>query len=77
MWRPDLIIIGKKEQEGIIIDIAAPADVSVEEKEKRKSGKVPGFEERDQKILEIKECINCPSSETEKGIESVKTRVFC
>ena len=34
--RPDLIVIDKKEQKGIIIDIAIPADVRVEEKEKEK-----------------------------------------
>ena len=34
--RPDVIVIDKKEQKGIIIDIAAPADVRVEEKEKEK-----------------------------------------
>ena len=32
--RPDLIVIDKKEQKGIIIDIALPAAVRVEEKEK-------------------------------------------
>ena len=34
--QPDLIVIDKKEQKGIIIDIALPADVRVEEKEKEK-----------------------------------------
>ena len=34
--RPELIVIDKKEQKGIIIDIAVPADVRVEEKEKEK-----------------------------------------
>ena len=34
--RPDLIVIDKKEQKGIIIDIAVPADARVEEKEKEK-----------------------------------------
>ena len=34
--RPELIVIGKKEQKGIIIAIAVPADVGVEEKEKEK-----------------------------------------
>ena len=43
--RPDLIIIDKKKQNGIIIDIAVPADVRVEEK-KRKSGKIQEFEKR-------------------------------
>ena len=33
--RPDLIVIDKKEQKEIIIDIAVPADVRVEEKEKK------------------------------------------
>ena len=32
--RSDLIVIDKKEQKGITIDIAVPADVRVEEKEK-------------------------------------------
>ena len=34
--RPDLIVIDKKKQRGIIIDIAVPADVRIEEKEKEK-----------------------------------------
>ena len=34
--RPELIVIDKKEQKGIIIDIAVPADVRVEAKEKEK-----------------------------------------
>ena len=34
--RPDLIVIDKKEQKGIIIDIVVPADVRVEEKENEK-----------------------------------------
>ena len=34
--RHDLIVIDKKEQKGIIIDIAVPADVRIEEKEKEK-----------------------------------------
>ena len=57
----DLIVIDKKEQKGIIIDIAVRTDVRVEKKEK-KSGKVPGFEKRDQKIVEIEKCRNCPCS---------------
>ena len=57
--QPDLIVTNKKEQKGIIIDIAIPADVRVEEKEKEKVQKVSGFEKRDQKIVEIKKCRNC------------------
>ena len=34
--RPDLIVIDKKEQKGIIVDIAVPADIRVKEKEKEK-----------------------------------------
>ena len=34
--RPDIIVIDKKEREGIIIDIAVQADVRVGEKEKEK-----------------------------------------
>ena len=33
--RPDLIVIDKKEQKGIIIDIAVPADIRVEEKKEK------------------------------------------
>ena len=34
--RPDLIVIDKEEQKGIIVDIAVPADIRVKEKEKEK-----------------------------------------
>ena len=34
--RPGLIVIDKKEQKRIITDIAVPADVTVEDKEKEK-----------------------------------------
>ena len=61
--RPDLIVIDKKEQKVIIIDTAVPADVRVEEKKRRKSGKVPGFQKRDQKIVEIEKYRSCPCSD--------------
>ena len=62
--RLDLIVIDKKEQKGIIINIAVPADVRVEKgKRKIKSGKVRGFEKRDQKIVEIEKCRNCLCSD--------------
>ena len=50
--RPDIILIDKKEWKEIIIDIAVPADLRVGEKRKEKSGKIPGLEERDLKIVE-------------------------
>ena len=51
--RPDIIIvIDKKERKGTIIDIAVPADVRIGEKEMQKVEKIPGLEERDQKIVE-------------------------
>ena len=34
--RPDIIVIDKKERKGLIIDIAVPADVRVEKKEREK-----------------------------------------
>ena len=37
--RPDIIVIDQKEQKGIIIDIAVPADVTLREKEKEKEEK--------------------------------------
>ena len=33
--KPDIIVIDKKEQRGIIIDIAVPADVRVRKKDKK------------------------------------------
>ena len=49
--RPDIIVIDKKERKGIIIDIAAPADVREGGKRKGKSRKIPGLEERDWKTV--------------------------
>ena len=47
--RPDIIVIDKKENKGIIIDIAVPGDVRVGEKESEKveNRKVPGIEDED------------------------------
>ena len=45
--RPDLIVIDKKEQKGIIIDIAVPADVRIDEKEK---GKVEKYQDLKKEI---------------------------
>ena len=53
----------KKKQKVIIIDIVVPADVKIEEKEKRKSAKVPEFEERNQKIVGIEKCRIFPCSD--------------
>ena len=36
LWDINIFLIDKKEQKGIVIDIAVPADVRVEEKEKEK-----------------------------------------
>ena len=47
--RPDLIVIDKREQKGIIIDIAVPADVRVQEKEKEKVEKYQDLKKKDQK----------------------------
>ena len=41
--RPDIILIDKKEQKGIITDIAVPADVKVGEKEREKVEKYQDF----------------------------------
>ena len=48
--RPDMILIDKKEQKGIIIDIAAPADERVGQR-KGENGKVPRLKERDWEIV--------------------------
>ena len=57
--RPELIVIDKKEQKGIVIDIAVPVNVRVDKIEKEEeSEKVAEFEKRDQKIVEIEKCRN-------------------
>ena len=48
---PDITAIDKKEQKGIIIDIAVAADVRVVEKRKDESGKEPGLEKRIWKVV--------------------------
>ena len=50
--KSDVIIIDKKERKRIIIDIALPADIRIEEKEREKVENKSGFEERDRKIVE-------------------------
>ena len=52
--RPDLIVIDKREQKGIIIDIAVPADVRVQEKEKEKVENYQDLKKRDQKRHSLK-----------------------
>ena len=42
----DLIVIGKKEQKGIIAGIAVPADVRVEKKEKEKGERYQDFQKK-------------------------------
>ena len=61
--RPDLIVIDKKEQKGIIIDIAVSADIGVEGKEKEQLKKYQNFKKRDQKIVEIEKYRNCSCSD--------------
>ena len=51
--RPDTILIDKKEQKGIIIDIVLPADVRVRKK-KGESEKASGLKERNLKIVRTK-----------------------
>ena len=62
--RPDLIVIDKKEQKGIIIDSAVPAVVRVEEKEKDKVEKYQHLKKGIRRLwkLRIQKCRNCPCS---------------
>ena len=53
--RPDLIVIDKKEQKGIIIVIAVPADVRIEEKEK---GKVEKYQNLKKEIRRVRKLRN-------------------
>ena len=52
--RPDLIVIDKKEQKGIIIDIAVPADVRVEEKEKEKVEKYQDLKKEIRRLWKLR-----------------------
>ena len=52
--RPDLIVIDKKEQKGILIDTAIPADVRVEEKEKEKVEKYQDLKREVRRLWKLK-----------------------
>ena len=52
--RPDLIVIDKKEQKGIIIDIAVPADVRVEKKEKEKVEKYQDLKKEIRRLWKLR-----------------------
>ena len=60
--RPDIILIDKKEQKGIIIDIAVPADLRVGKKERKKVEKHQCLK-RDWKIVETKNDRSCACSD--------------
>ena len=52
--RPDIIVIDKKEQKGIIIDIAVPADVRVGEKEREKVKKYRELKKKIGRLWKLK-----------------------
>ena len=52
--RPDLIVIDKKEQKGIIIDIGVPADVRIEEKEKEKVEKYQDLKKEIRRLWKLR-----------------------
>ena len=52
--RPDLIVIDKKEEKGIIIDIAVPADVRIEEKEKAKVEKYQDLKKEIRRLSKLR-----------------------
>ena len=52
--RPDLIVIDKKGQKGIIIDIAVPADVRVQEKEKEKVEKYQDLKKEIRRLWKLR-----------------------
>ena len=56
--RPDLIVIDKKKQKGIIIDIAVPADVRVGEKEREKVKKYCERERERERERRLEDCAN-------------------
>ena len=52
--RPDLIVIGKKEQKRIIIDIDVSTDVRVEEKEKEKVEKYQDLKRKIRRLWKLR-----------------------
>ena len=52
--RPDIIVIDKKERKGLIIDIAVPADVRVEEKEREKVKKYQDLKREIRRLWKLK-----------------------
>ena len=52
--RPDIIVIDKKEQKGIIIDIAVPANVRVVEKENEKVEKYQNLKREIGRLWKLK-----------------------
>ena len=52
--RPNLIVMDKKEQKGIIINIAVPADVTVEEKEKEKVEKYQDLKKEIRRLWKLR-----------------------
>ena len=52
--QPDLIVINKKEQKGIIIDIAIPADVRVEKIEKEKVEKYQDLKKEIRRLWKLR-----------------------
>ena len=62
--RPDIIVIDKKEQKGIIFDTAVPADVRVGKKEREKVGRYQDLKrERDWKTVETQNGRSCVCSD--------------
>ena len=60
--RPDIIVIDKKEQKGLIIDIAVPADVRVEEKEREKVEKYQDLKREIGRLWNLKKSGGCTCS---------------
>ena len=58
--RPDLIVIDKKEQKGIIIDIAVSADVGVEGKEKEQVEKYQNLKKEIRKLWKLRNIETVP-----------------
>ena len=53
-WRPDLVVVDKKEKSCKITDFAVPGDSKIEEKEKDKIEKYQGLERELQKTWNVK-----------------------
>ena len=56
-WRPAIVLVNRKENECIVIDIAVPADANIAAKEKEKIQKYQDLRREIARLWDIKTCV--------------------